>query len=128
MASQPENPSLWDEPCFDSHLIQISKWIPEWKEVAPFLKLTSVDEVDIFEYCPRSTQAQRIKMLRTWREKHGKNATYNRLAEAFKDCDRQDLVDKLSEFVTKESSNRTLSGMLMRVNYLLHTPNDYFSM
>ena len=127
MASQLENPALsnaWDEPCSDSHLVLISKWIPEWKEVAPFLELTSVDEVNIFEYCPRSTQVQRIKMLRTWREKHGKDATYKRLAEAFKDCDRQDLADKLSELITEENSSRSLSGMLVRVvTYLSHIIN-----
>ena len=85
MASRPVDPPLWNEPCSDSHLVQISKWIPEWKEVAPFLSLSPTDEVDILNYSPHSTQVQRIRMLRTWSQKNGKDATYRRLADAFKE-------------------------------------------
>ena len=52
-------------------------------------------------------------MMRLWKEKHGKDATYNRLATVFQLCNRKDLLDKIYELVTKEKSNRSLSGMLV---------------
>lgn len=123
MASQPENPALsnaWDEPCSDSHLVLISTLIADWRELAPFLELTKAEEVDIIGYPPRPIPAQRVEMMRLWSQKHGKDATYNRLATVFQLCNRKYLLDELSELVT---SSRSLSGMLMRMNYLSHIVN-----
>ena len=102
-----------DEPCSDSHLVLISTLIADWRELAPFLELTKAEEVDIIGYPPHPIPAQRVEMMRLWKEKHGKDATYNRLATVFQLCNRKDLLDKIYELVTKEKSNRSLSGMLV---------------
>ena len=94
--------------CSDKHLYQISKLIADWKEVAPELRLTQQDEADILEYAPYSVSTQRITMLRKWRQKYGTAATYQRLSDAFRDCGRQDLVDKISELVHTSSLSRKL--------------------
>lgn len=85
--------------CSEEHLYQISQLIAEWKEVAPALGLTQQDEVDILGYAPSSVPTQRLHMLRMWRQKNGTAATYQRLADAFRICARQDLVDKISELL-----------------------------
>ena len=93
--------SLWNKLCSDEHLHQISQLIAEWKEVAPALGLTQPDEVDITGYA-LSVPVQRLHMLRIWRQRNGTAATYQRLADAFRNCARQDLVDKISKLVSAE--------------------------
>ena len=92
--------SLWNKLCSDEHLHQISLLIAEWKEVAPALGLTQQDEADITGYAPLSVPVQRLHMLRMWRQRNGIAATYQRLADAFRNCARQDLVDKINELVS----------------------------
>ena len=100
--SQATSSSLWDQPCSDAHLAQISQWIADWREVAPFLGLTDVDERTILGYAPDSVPVQRMRMLRTWRQKQGTMATYTSLADAFRLCNKQALVDCLSELLAVE--------------------------
>ena len=102
--------------CSDEHLYQISQLIADWKEVAPALRLTQQDEADILGYAPSSVSAQRLYMLRKWREKYGTAATYQRLSDAFRNCARQDLVDKISELVHTSSLYRTLGEAHQIVN------------
>ena len=102
--------------CSDEHLYQISQLIADWKEVAPALRLTQQDEADILGYAPSSVSAQRLYMLRKWREKYGTAATYQRLSDAFRNCARQDLVDKISELVHTSSLSRTLGEAHQIVN------------
>ena len=106
--------ALWNNSCSDEHLHQISQLIAEWKEVAPALGLTQPDEADITGYAPFSVPAQRLHMLRMWRQKNGTAATYRRLADVFKNCARQDLVDKISELVSaaQQESNITTSSVV----------------
>ena len=85
----------WDKPCSDDDLCKISPSVADWKAVAPSLGLKSTDEEVIIGYAPNSVGAQRTKMLRTWKERFGTGATYRKLADAFKMCKRQDLVDEL---------------------------------
>ena len=95
--------------CSDEHLYRISQLIVDWKEVAPELGLAQHDEADILQYAPFSVSArdQSLYMLRKWRQKYGTAATYQRLSDAFRNCARQDLVDKISELV-HTSLSRTL--------------------
>ena len=92
--------SLWNKLCSDEHLHQISQLIAEWKEVAPALGLTQQDEADIAGYAPFSVPAQKLRMLRMWWQKNGTAATYKGLVDAFRNCARQDLVDKITNLVS----------------------------
>ena len=88
----------WNQPCSNDHLLIISKHIADWTEIAPCLDLEETDEVDIKQ--SGNPPAQRRGMLRTWRQIHGKSATYKKLADALKIVKRQDLVDKIEELIS----------------------------
>ena len=105
------SPSLWTQPCTDKHLYRMSQLISDWREMAPALGLTRTDEMNIMEYAPHSLPAQRVEMLRTWRHKLGTAATYSRLADAFSQCGKQDLVDAITQLVTAAAAE---SGELPR--------------
>ena len=91
--------SPWDGQCSDQHLYKVSQLIAEWREIAPALGLTQADEVNIVGQAPTSVPAQRIAMLRIWKQKNGAASTYRKLTAAFSECDRQDLVDEIGKLV-----------------------------
>lgn len=94
------NVEQWDQPCSNDELCKISQSVSDWKAVAPSLRLKKADEDAIIGYAPYSVPSQRMEMLRTWKERLGTGATYRKLSDAFKMCQRQDLVDELSKLVT----------------------------
>ena len=99
------SPDKWKQHCSEKHLLVISQEIAQWQDIAPFLGLTDVDVADIIVSHPRSLPAQRLAMLKKWNEKLGVKATYKKLARALRSCGRQDLVDKISELLTEDSSS-----------------------
>ena len=109
-----------DLPCLDSDLVEISQLIHDWREIAPVLGLTQTDEENIIGYSPNSVPVQRRTMLTTWRKRHGPAATYSRLANAFRQCGRQELVERVSVLVErKETSLSTGELALFGVQYHL---------
>ena len=107
MASKPGElvqSDVWNLPCSDNHLVLLSKLIADWREMAPYLGLTSTDEVDILTCHPFSAPCQRIKLLRRWSQKNGPGATYKKLALVFQNCNREDLLSEINELVTSASS------------------------
>ena len=119
MAKCPQDqPSKWKQPCSDKHLYTISQKITEWQDIAPFLDLTAADEEDIVgSTSTRPVQAQKMRMLRIWKRKLGVKATYEKLAEAFWNCGRQDLVDKIDELLTEDQSSS--SGIYIYIFFFL---------
>ncbi len=83
MASQPSldeylegmSPGKLGRPCKDVHLCEISLSVTNWRAIAPFLGLSKVVEEQI-EKDEGKTDTQKIAMLRRWREKFGRKATY----------------------------------------------------
>ena len=121
MAECPhDQPAMWKQPCSEKHLHVISQGIAQWQNIAPYLGLTEADEVDIVgSPAPRSVPAQRLAMLRKWKQKLGSKATYKKLSKAFRSCGRQDLVDKISELLTEDdSSSSDEAGTLYVVRVL----------
>ena len=55
-------------------------------------------------------------MLYKWSEKEGDNATYRKLAERFKQCRRQDIVDEIKRLVTGGTGESMLSFNLLKFN------------
>lgn len=94
---------LWKQPskqpCSDEHLVDLSMHVSDWREIAPHLCLTKTEEENVIGYPPLSLPRQRVSMLRTWRAKFGKAATYERLCDAFRQCHRQDLVDEVEKLL-----------------------------
>ena len=94
-------PEKLDEPCRDDHLSELALSVTEWQSIAPNLELSEAEEEDIERDCAKN-KTQKIKMLRKWKEKFGKRATYRRLARVFWNLDRVNLVRKLCDILQME--------------------------
>ena len=94
-------PAKFKQPCSEEHLRVIAQKIAIWQGIAPYLALTEVDDANIESHHP---SLQSLAMLRKWKQKLGKKATYKKLADAFRQCERQDLVEMISELLRKEDS------------------------
>ena len=82
------------QPCSDDHLLTLSLDITIWEEVAPFLRLSAAEEEEIACDHPTS-KSRKIAMLRKWRGKFGRNATYGSLADVFRRISRSDWAEKV---------------------------------
>ena len=115
---KPENQpldALLQQQCSDEHLVSLSMLVSDWTAISPHLGLTRIDEEDIIEYAPRSVATQRIAMLRKWREKNGAAATYKKLCDVFRKCERQDLVDKIRLLLTSAWTCRSIGILNLHV-------------
>ena len=91
--------------CSDSHLVLIANSIADWRTVSPCLGLTEAEENAILGSSPYSVPAQKIAMLRKWKQKRGAKATYNRLCHVFDKCNRDDLVENVKRILAESSSS-----------------------
>ena len=98
-------PAGWNQQCSEEHLAKIAMLITEWRAVSPFLGLTEAEEIAILGSNPHSVPAQKIAMLRKWKQKRGAKATYKRLCRVFRDCGSLDLEEKVTELLVAESSS-----------------------
>ena len=98
-------PAGWNQPCSEEHLAKIALLITDWRAVSPLLGLTEAEEIAILGANPHSVSAQKIAMLRKWKQKRRAKATYKRLCQVFSECGLCDLNDKVTEILTTESSS-----------------------
>ena len=95
----------WNQPCLEEHLAEIATSIIKWREISPFLGLTQAEEHEILGAVPPlSVLEQKIAMLRLWKKKKGKAATYNRLCRAFRKSKQLDLEDEMKEILAESNS------------------------
>ena len=99
-----------NQACSESHLAKIAKSISDWRAVSPFLGLTEAEETAILGSNPHSGAAQKIAMLRKWKEKHGAKATYKRLCRVFDSCERADLMDKVKQLLAESGNSSDDEG------------------
>ena len=92
-----------DQPCRDDHLSEIALSVTKWKSIAPYLGLTEAEEENIEKDCGEN-ETQKIGMLRKWKKKFGKRATYRKLGQVFCKLGRADLVEKVRELLQTDSS------------------------
>ena len=104
------DPSRLSQPCKDHHLSEVALHITEWRCIAPFLRLTEVDDKEIRTKCPQELIAQNMAMLRKWREKRGHKATYQELAKVFWKLDKLSLVEEVCEILKNECSSSESEG------------------
>ena len=86
-------------------MANIAMLITDWRAVSPFLGLTEAEEIAILGSNPHSVPAQKIAMLRKWKQKRGAKATYKRLCRVFTNCGSRDLEEKVAELLVAESSS-----------------------
>ena len=89
-------PEALQQLCKDRHLRKLAQSLPDWRGVAPFLGLSEAEE-NMIEEEHTSALGRRIAVLRKWREKHGKKATYERLAKVFCDMGNAALADDVAK-------------------------------
>ena len=97
--------SRWNQPCSDVHLAEIAMLITDWRAVCPFLGITEAEEIAILGSSSHSVPAQKIAMLRKWKQKRGPKATYKRLCRVFRDYGLAYLEEKVSQLLLEESSS-----------------------
>ena len=115
------------EQCSEEHLAEISTLISDWRAVSPFLGLTEAEEIAMLGSDPHSVPAQKIAMLRKWKQKRGAKATYERLCRAFTKCERADLVEKVKQLLTEPSSGSSDEEGPASSNPLSSHPNPLSS-
>ena len=98
-------PETLNQPCKDKHLCKIAGSITEWMSIAPYLTITQPEVEAIKGKWPQDIPEQRRGFLRKWREKQGREATYQRLCEGFWKADRIDLVDRVGDIIGSQSSS-----------------------
>ena len=102
-------PAKLDRPCKDEHLCEVALFITDWQSIAPYLKLTDVDQEEI-QYKQRgSVRSQKIAMLKKWKQKRGSDATYQELARTFWRLERRDLVEELCKVIQSDSQHSSPS-------------------
>ena len=97
-------PDALQQLCTDRHLRKLAKSIPDWKDLAPFLDLSEVEEKMIEEE-HKTPLRRRIAILRLWRQKKRKKATYKRLAKVFWEMGNASVVDEIAKILSQESDS-----------------------
>jgi len=91
-------PETLQQLCKDKHLRKIAQCLPDWRDAAPFLGLSGAEENIIEDDHKTALRLRRrIAVLRKWRQKYGKKATYERLAKAFWEMGNVALADEVSQ-------------------------------
>ena len=106
-------PAVWNQSCSEEDMASLSMLITDWKPIAPHLGLDAADEEEIVERDPRSVGAQKIAMLRKWKQKKGTAATYKKLCDVFKKCSRQDLVEKIEKQLQEQDATNSSTGIII---------------
>ena len=113
-----QQPAGWNQPCLEEHLAYIATSIIKWREISPFLGLTESEEHEILGAIPPlSVLEQKIAMLRLWKKKKGRAATYNQLCRAFRKSKQLDLEDEMKEILAESNSLVDREGELASIWY-----------
>ena len=94
-----------DQSCRDEYLCELALSITNWQSIAPFLGLTEVEEKEISFMYPNELRRQTVAMLRKWKSKHGKKATYKRLARVFWKLAFTNVVEEICELLNSPDSS-----------------------
>ena len=113
-----------DRMCEDAHLNKIALWFVDWRGTAPFLGLKETEEEEI-DSMKGSARVKKISMLRKWRRKFGKTATYRRLVQVFYDLEDVEVVDSICSLLMSSSEDDLTKDPyddFLRCYYRTHVP------
>ena len=100
--------SLLDSLVSDIHLSDIASHITEWRELAPYLDLSEVEEKDIVDSYPNLPKLQRREALRKWKESNGNKATYRRLICILCSQDRAKTAQSLKQLLIQTTESTSI--------------------
>ena len=98
-------PAKLNQPCRDECLCELALSITNWQSIAPFLGLTGVEEKEISFLYTNELRRQTVAMLRKWKSKHGKKASYKRLAKVFWKLAFTNMVEEICELLNSPNSS-----------------------
>ena len=99
-----------ERPCEDLDLTKISKFVSRWETIAPFFGITPGEEVEITRNFAQY-ELQKLWMLRTWRNKNGNDATYQKLFDIFTESDQIAVAHRIrDEIVGKQQTARRVES------------------
>ena len=120
MASTSEAPSLesilshhgvqnelLDSQCSNKVRIKISEKLNDWKYLCRVGFGFEAYEVTSISHDNDTLSSQKIAFLDTWARKHGKDASYLKLAQGLYSGGRRDLVDYLCVMLNDQVENAT---------------------
>ena len=98
-------PAKLNQPCKDECLCELALSVTRWHIIAPHLGLTDKDEEEISFLYPNELGRQTVAMLRKWKSKHGKKATYKRLARVFWKLAFANVVEEICKLLNSPNSS-----------------------
>ena len=84
--------------CHQNIMYDIAIKITEWKVAGYYLNIPK-EKLEAIEDDNQKSERCRIALITTWKEYHGKGATYLMLITAFLKLGRRDLVDTLCDMI-----------------------------
>ena len=84
---------ILDQQCEDIPLAKIAKEMSDYETIYMYFGLKKIDLEDLAKRYPQHPLRQRQELLLEWREKHGRESTYGKLINCFKEAGRPDLVN-----------------------------------
>ena len=120
---------LLDSPVSDIHLSDIASHITEWRELAPYLDLSEVEEKDIHvvDSNPNSPKLQRREALRKWKESNGSKATYRRLICILSSQGRAGTAEALKKILVSSTGKKYDDEQAVMINSFHHYLCDCYS-
>ena len=88
-------PQQLDIPMPFNHRMEFAEKLTEWEPLVPRLGLTEVHKASIRKDNPQNHRSQCSACLTKWHDKFGSQATFLKLAQALKDMESMDRVEKL---------------------------------
>ena len=95
--------------CAQSVRARIAAQLIDWKLIAHYLGLTQV-KIHAIHVDNENEEQRRVAFLEEWAEKNGDGATYLKLAEAFYERGRPDLIDQLCKMIKRAMKRPSLRG------------------
>ena len=131
-----------DRTVGDEHIGELALSLTDWRVMAPFLGVSEIEEREIIRRWPNDRLRQNITMLRRWKEKFARKATFRKLLKVFWQLESVDLVQEVYEMLLEnmseddsddedESLDRARYGIIapygeyMRGRYQTEIPNFY---
>ena len=100
IAKNDLSPSDVMTKCAYAVRVRIAAQLVDWKMIAHYLGFAQV-KIHTIHVDNENEDLRRVAFIEAWAEEHGDGATYLKLAEAFYEHGRVDLVDQLCKMIRR---------------------------
>ena len=97
-------PEQLNIPISFKHCMEFAEKLTEWEPLAPRLDLEQAEIITIQHDHPLNLRSQCSACLTKWQKKLGRSATFWKLAQALKEMESMDPIEKLIEIFLKSIS------------------------